>query len=214
MPSPPELGTVPDETGGPSILRTDPESERIRSRTEGPARVGRYALTVLGAVAAAAGGALWVTGPAAPAVAFVVFGGAMIGLGILFDRLLRRERIHRVEQVHLWDEGVEVVLANGEIRVATWNDPKFALELYLRSSKGAAGPEVLLAWRMDSRLPLIPITAEGSDRLRQMAERAGLRCVELNPSRRKHGTRAITIYAEKVKPPAPLVPAKSKESTY
>lgn len=213
MPPLPEDRPAPEEAGGPSILRVDAESERIRRRTEWPARFGRYALTVLGVVAVGAGAALWLTLHSLPSIAFIVFGALMIGLGILFDRLLRRERIHRPEQVHLWDEGVEVVLSNGEIRVATWNDPKFALELYLRPLKGAAGSEVLLAWRMDSRLPLIPITSDGSDRLRQAAEKSGLRCVELNPSHGRRGTRAITIYAEKVPPVAPLVPTKSKKST-
>jgi hypothetical protein len=210
---PPPVGRPdPTEVGGLPILRTDPAAEHLRQRAQRPARLGRYALTILGAVTAGAGGALWRTQPSTPALAFIAFGALMVGLGLVQDRLLRREQTHRPVRADLWEEGVELVLANGELRAASWSDPDFALDLYLRPTANDGAPDVLVAWRMDPGVPLFPISLDGSDRLRQSAANVGLRCVELTAHGRKRGLRAISIFAENLKPPRPMVPAESERT--
>ncbi len=185
---------------GESLIHPDAASARMRRRLERPAQVGRYGFAVLGSVTAGAAVALGITAPSPIADAFLAFGGVMLLLAFAQHRLLQRTRAHWPSQAYLWKEGVEIVLENGDVRVAGWEDPRFVLDAYVRPGRDGAEPEVLLGWRMDGKLPLCPITSVGLDRLRAAADAHGLRTTEY---RSGGGARAMRGLEFRAPPPAP-----------
>ena len=168
-----------------SILRDGQEAARLRDRMERPARVGRLVLGLLGAVTASAGFATWVTAEAAVGLAVGAFGIVLIALGVVQHLLYRRDLEHWPDEAHLWTDGLEVVLHNGEVRGASWSDPDFALHLVARGAPPPANREYLLIWLTDAKVPPVELSAEGFDRVCRAAIDHGLRI-----SKGSHGSRA------------------------
>jgi hypothetical protein len=162
--------TKPAEASGIVILHPEAGSAEFRRKLERPAQVGRYAFGFFGAVTVAVGVALHLFHPTSVALALIAFGAVMIALAFVQHGLLGRDRRHWPTQALLWDEGVELILENGEIRAAEWDDPKFELDAFIRPGAKGRPDEVFLGWKMDSKLPLCPITPEGLDRLREAVD--------------------------------------------
>jgi hypothetical protein len=179
--------------GGVPLLRSDAESEGYRRQAELPSRLGRFVLIGLGGVIVGAGSGIWFAHPSAVADALLVLGALLIALGYVQHRLLLRDRDHWPKQAFLWEEGVELVLANGEIRAAPWSDPRFVLDLYARPVGRDAPDELLLAWKMDPKVPMTLITQEGFDRLRETAVVRGLEFSEYRADSRRRTLRGFEI---------------------
>jgi hypothetical protein len=164
---------------------------------ERPARLGRYVLTLLGAVSAGAGIAFWATTGSVVGLALGAFGGVLIVLGAVQHLLYRRDQTHWPEEVLLWDEGIELVLPNGEICGASWSDPDLGLQLVARRAPPPAQREYLLFWLSDSRIPPVELSAEGFDRVTEAAQQRGLRV-----SHTRHGARADAAQVVHIQSPA------------
>jgi len=180
---------------GLSIARSGEDATLLRRRLERPARLGRYAMTVLGAVTASAGVAFWVSTSSLVGVALGVFGALLVALGLVQHFLYRRDLEHWPTDVLLWDEGLELVLANGEVRGATWSDVDLALELVSRRAPLPAEREYLLLWLADSKIPPIQLSAEGYERLAKVAADGGLRITQSRRGARANAVQVIQIRA-------------------
>ena len=168
-----------------------------RRRRERPAEIGRYPLLGSGAVCASAGGALWLTAPSAHPLgaAFVAFGLVLMALGGSLHLLLVRERDRWPERAYAWDEGIELVLHDGELRATAWDDPKLALDVFVRPRARSSEDERLLVWRMGSGVPACDLTQPGFDRLIEIVNAHGLRLSEYRRGRRAREARAYEIRA-------------------
>jgi hypothetical protein len=191
----PAQATTPniESEQGVALLRTGEGSELLRRRIERSASLGRYVLVLLGVVAAAAGFALWVSTRASFGLAMGTFGGVLIFLGIVQHLLYRRDLAHWPDQAHLWTDGLELVLHNGEVRGASWADPDFSLHLVARRAPPPAEREYLLMWLMDSKVPPIELSATGFDQLQRMAADRGLQVSQTRRGSRANATQLIEI---------------------
>jgi len=152
-------------------------------------------MTVLGAVTASAGVAFWVSTSSLVGVALGVFGALLVALGLVQHFLYRRDLEHWPTDVLLWDEGLELVLANGEVRGATWSDVDLALELVSRRAPLPAEREYLLLWLADSKIPPVQLSAEGYERLAKVAADGGLRITQSRRGARANAVQVIQIRA-------------------
>jgi len=194
MPDAPSAGaadSAPVEQGISLLLPPEAASAR-RRRRDRPVEVGLYVLIGLGAVCAASGTAI-VLIAAEPVIAltFLGLGAVLIGIGMAVQRLIARDRHQAPEAAHAWEDGIELLLADGEIRAASWADPEFALDVMVRPGRGHKDAERLLLWRMDPMVPPGDLAPEGLDRLLDTTMSRGLRFVE---SRRGRATRETRLY--------------------
>lgn len=195
MESPGVVSPGPDVAeGGVSITRTGDEATQLRHRLERPARVGRVILSLLGAITAGAGIADWITTRSAAGIAIGVFGVVLLALGMIQHVLYRRDLRHWPTDVVLWDEGVELVLPNGEVRGASWSDPDLGLQLISRPAPSPANQEYLLLWLSDSKIPAVEISADGFDRISKLAVDRGLQTTVTHRGSRTRGTKIIHIH--------------------
>jgi len=209
--STPHSGALKNPTAdASSILRTGPDAELLRHRMERPARFGRVILPMFGAVTAAAGLAMLVVAGSALDLALGAFGLVLIVLGLVQHLLFRRDRSHWPDEACLWDDGLELVLHNGEVRGASWSDPDFALHLIARRAPAPTKREYLLIWLMESRIPPVEITAEGFDQVRRMAVDRGLQMQQTQRGTRRDATQHIDIRQSQAVTAAAL--AKGTES--
>jgi hypothetical protein len=169
---PSDPGIAADAEVGTSLVRTGPEVAALRRALERPARAGRYMLLLLGAIALGAGVAVYLTNTTVLGLAFAAFGVVLLALGGVQHFLLRRDLRNWPQDALLFEEGIEIVLANGEIRVLPWTDPKFSLALVSRKAPAPANREFLLVWLAEGKIPSIEISEEGFDAvIREVAAR-------------------------------------------
>jgi len=192
---------------GVSIARTGEDAAILRRRLERPARVGRYAMTFLGAVTASAGVAFWVSTASLFGVALGVFGVFLVALGLIQHFLYRRDLEHWPTDVMLWPEGLELVLPNSEVRGVTWLDSDLALELVSRRAPLPAKREYLLLWLSDSKIPPVQLSEGGYERLAKAAADGGL---SISQSRR--GARADAVQVIQIRAMTPPVPVEVKNN--
>ncbi|MCI4339596.1 MAG: hypothetical protein L3J68_04615 [Thermoplasmata archaeon] len=196
------------EEGGVSLIRDDEATALLRRRLERPARLGLYVLALPGAVAEAAGIALFLTSPSLLGVAVALFGGVLIVLGVVQFLLLQSDLAHWPDRVFLWEGGIELVLHNGEVRGVAWTDPDLALGLVARRAPPPAGREFLLVWMSEGRIPSIELSAEGFTRLRKAAEDHRLAVTEQRRGRASDGAQWIEIHPNR----AALLATSTRES--
>lgn len=180
------------EAGSP-ITRPEEEIPKLRVRLERPARVGRYFLGFLGAVSVAAGTALWTTTRSQPGIAVAVFGAVLIGLAAAQHLLFRRDLAHWPEQALLFEDGIELVLHNGEVRGAHWSESDLMIQLVDRRAPAPLNREYLLVWMMDPKIPPVELSAEGYERVRRAAEERFLQVSQRLRGGRKNATRVVEI---------------------
>ena len=195
-----------------SIARTGDEAAYLRRRMERPARVGRYVLTFWGAVTASAGFAFWIASGSTVGIAIGAFGVVLVVLGIVQHFLLIRDVAHWPSDVLLWDEGVELVLPNGEVRGVTWSDPDLALELVSRRAPVPAKREYLLLWLPDSKIPPVQLSEEGYERLARVATAGGLRISQNRRGGRADAFQVVQIRAMALAPAADVEPSARADS--
>jgi len=176
-----------------ALLRNDEESELLRHRLERPARLGRVGLGVLGATTVGAGVGVWLASESLPGIALLVFGAVLILLGVTQHLLLGRDRAFLPEQVLLWEEGLELVLHNGEVRGLAWSDPKLAFDLVARRAPPPTAREYLLVWMPDAKIPSIELSADGFEALRAAAVARRLVVAERRTGRRARETLWVAI---------------------
>jgi len=205
----PGRSNPPSEEAGIPLARSDSDSENLRRRMELPGHVGRYVLVMLGGVILAASAGLWFTHPSAVADALLVFGLVLAVLGVVQHLLLVRGRAHWPDQAFLWSDGLELVLHNGEIRAAPWNDPKFVLDVYCRPVRGVSDDEILLVWKMDARVPPCQLSVVGFDQLRMAATAHGLDVIEFRTGNRRRDMHAYEIRAPPASTASVTTPARS-----
>ncbi len=195
--------TSPEEHGA-SLLRPPGEAADLRRRRERPAEIGRYLLILLGAICGGAGSALWIT-THVPFVAGALlgFGLILVALGATLHLVLLRERVRWPEEAHAWEEGIELLLHDGEIRAASWTDPKLALDVFVRPRPGAVGDERLMVWRMDSSVPACDLSEAGFERLMKAVASHNLGLAEYRRGRSNREARAYEIRAVQVGARAP-----------
>jgi len=160
---------------------------------ERPGSLGRYVLVLFGAVTASAGVAEWATVGSALGLALGAFGSVLLVLGIVQHHLYRRDQAYWPDQAHLWADGVELVLHNGEVRGATWSDPDLALHMISRRAPPPIEREYLLVWLADSKVPPVELSAQGFDQLRQAAAHHDLEVSQSQRGRRADGVLLIEI---------------------
>jgi len=148
---------------------------------------------MIGGVTAAAGIAIWATSRTPLAEAIAGFGGVLLALGVAQHFLYRRDQAHWPEQAHLWADGVELVLHNGEARGASWSDPDFSLHLIARRARPPIGREFVMIWLMDSKVPPLELSPEGFERLRRAAADHGLDLIQSRRGSRSDATQFIHI---------------------
>ncbi len=146
---------------GTSLIRTGAEAEFLRRWLERPARAGRYALIGLGGTVVAAGVAVYLTNGSVLGIAFALFGAVLLGLGAVQHVLLRRELANWPLDALLFEDGIELVLSNGEIRGLPWADPTFSLALVSRKAPAPAHREFLLVWTNEGKIPSVELSEEG-----------------------------------------------------
>ena len=178
---------------GISILRTGDDAARLRNRLERSANIGRYAMVTVGSITAAAGVATWITSPSDVGIGIAAFGGVLLVLGVVQHLLYRRDLHHWPTEVLLQDEGLELILPNGQVEGAMWSDPDFGLHLIARPAPEPAKREFLLIWLMDSRIPPVEISEEAFDRLREIAVNSGLRMSQRQRGSRTKPTQFVEI---------------------
>jgi hypothetical protein len=101
----------------------------------------------------------------------------------------------QVTQAHLWAEGIELELRNGELRAFAWDDPTLEIEVFERARGPGREPERLMRWRADRRVPAFPITGEGLQAITGAAIANRLRVKEVRWGRQGRETRATEILA-------------------
>ena len=206
----PSAAPEPPDDG--SILAPEAGDEGARRRAERPAQVGRYAFSFLGGVVVAASTGLLLTHGTPLALGLLALGAVLLALAYVEHRWLLRDRSHRPIEAHLWPEGVELVLANGEIRVASWNDTAFAMDVFVHPARRDRPAEVIVAWKMDRRVPLFRTTEAALDRLRGAAETHGLLCAEYRPSTSPRAMRGFEIRARRVVPAPERAPVDGERT--
>jgi len=184
----------PDSVTESSIFRDGPEATGLRDRMERPARVGRVALSFLGVVTASAGIAMWLSTKSGLGVALFGFGGVLLVLGAVHHHLYRRDQAYWPQEAHLWSDGLELVLHNGEVRGASWSDPDLSLQLIARRAPAPAGREYVLIWLMDPKVPPVELSAEGFERVRQSAADHGLDLAQNRRGSRADSAQMIHIH--------------------
>ncbi len=190
----PTAGNLPiPPEGGVSLARTGDDATMLRRRLERPARLGRTILVIIGGITASAGIADLITTRSTVGIAIAVFGFALLALGVVQHLLYQRDLKHWPTDVLMWDEGVELVLANGEVRGVMWSDADIALQLVSRKAPKPAEREYLLLWLQDSKIPAVELSAEGYDRLTKTAADAGLQFAIVRRGHRTKGTQLIQI---------------------
>jgi len=183
-----------DLEGGESIVRAPEEGgEILRDRMERPARVGRFALALLGVVTASVGVAEWVTSRTVVGLSIGLFGVILLALAVVQQHLYSRDLAHWPDQAILWKEGLELVLHNGEVRGVTWAESDFALHLVERRAPIPANREYLLIWLPDPKIPPVELSADGFERLNRVASDRNLSVVESRRGSRPDATRLIEI---------------------
>jgi hypothetical protein len=183
----------PEERGS-SLIHPLAESAQLRRRRERPAELGRYPLALLGVVCAASASALWLFQHVSVlSVALLAFGLLLIALGATLHLVLLRDRERWPEEAHAWEEGIEILLHDGDLKAALWDDPKLALDVFVRDRKGSAEPERVLCWRMDRAIPPCDLTQEGFDRLMQIVASRDLGLREYRSGRPGREARAYEI---------------------
>lgn len=155
---------------GTSLIRTGTEADELQRRLERPARMGRYLLLLLGAIVLGAGLAVFLTNGSLLGIAFALFGAVLLVLGVVQHLLLRRELAHWPKEALLHEDGIELVLRNGEVRVLGWSDPEFAMALVARRAKPPVNREWLLLWIADTKVPSVELSEEGFDAVMREAE--------------------------------------------
>lgn len=193
-----------DSEGGISILRADAETDRERLRYERSSVFARFGLIGLGAVTLGSGAGLVLAHYALVAFAILAFGLLLMILGAVQHLLFLRGRDRWPTQLVLFDTGVEVVLRNGDVRAAEWNDPKLALEVQTHPRSDGSGDAATLFWRMDRSIPPCAITADGFAKLQGEIVGRGL---SMNDSRR--GPRRQETRVLQIGPAPPKTVAKS-----
>jgi len=126
-------------------------------------------------------------------IALGAFGVVLIVLGVAQHLLFRNDQAHWPDEACLWEDGLELILHNGEVRGASWSDPELALHLVARRAPPPAKREYLLIWLMESRIPPVEISAEGFDQLRKVAVDRGLQMSQTQRGRRSDATQFIEI---------------------
>jgi hypothetical protein len=201
-----EISTSPVGTSdepvdeGISIARTGPEAEYLRRRLERSAKFGRTAMVTVGAIALAAGAATWITSRTNVGVFVAAFGGVLVVLGLVQHLLYRRDLENWPKDILLQDEGIEVLLSNGEIHGVTWSDPDLTLQLIGRPVRSPANREYLLMLLMESRIPPIEITSEGFDRLRKILGDHGFLIEQSQRGKRANPVQMILVRQRPMEP--------------
>ncbi len=189
-PTPP---APPGGDPGVSILRTGIEVDDWRRRMERTVEWGRYVLLGFGAVALGSGTALVLAHRSIAAFVILAFGLLLMALGAVQHFYYRRGKALWPEQMLLFPDGLELVLHNGEIRSAEWSDPALDLEVHERPQWVGSADAVVLQWRMDTRVPPCPITADGFERLKREAVRRDLKLEEVRSGGGKRELRMFTF---------------------
>lgn len=184
----PTVEAAAPEESGLSILRSDAFADRFRRGMNRTSQLGRYFLVGLGAVAVGSAVGLFfgrqtVSHQTDVALAILLLGVILVVGGIAEYRSTQRRQAHWPVKILLHEDGIELLLDNGEVRGAEWNDPKLDLEVHSRPSKRAAGSEVTLVWRMDRRIPPSPLSPEGFEHLRTEVMRRKLKLQEFHQGR-------------------------------
>ncbi len=188
----------PDEDHGSSLLKPAEEVAILRRRRERPAELGRYPLMLLGAVGTLAGAALWATSKVrfdAVGLALAASGLIFIALGLTLHLILLRDRDRWPEQAHAWDDGIEIVLHDREVKAALWTDPKFAVDLFVHRPRNASDEVRLLYWKMDPAVPPCDLSKSGFDRLMAIVASRDLRLSEFRSGPKGRESRAYEIRA-------------------
>ncbi len=196
-PGPPPSDSAPDEHGF-SLLKPHEEVASLRRRRERPAEVGRYLLILLGAVCTGTGGALWFSSGVRVLtvdLALLGFGLVLVALGAALHLFLLRDRDRWPESAHAWEEGLEIVLHDQEVKAALWTDPKLALDLFVHRPRNAADDVRLLYWRMDRAVPPCDLSQAGFDRLMRIVATRELRMAEFRSGSKGREARAYEIRA-------------------
>jgi hypothetical protein len=181
-----------------SLLRPQQEVSELRRRRERPAELGRYPLLMLGAIALAAGATLWLTSRTRIdqlAIILCAFGLTLAAIGGLLHLLLLRERDRWPEAAHAWDEGIEIVLHDHEVKAALWSDPKLAIDLFVHRPRNGPDDVRLMYWKMDGAVPPCDLSTEGFDRLMAIVVAQNLRLNELRSGPRGRESRVFEIRA-------------------
>ena len=194
---------------GVSLLRPPEEAAAFRDRRERPAQIGRYLLIGLGAVCAGASIALWLTTHvSAVAVALLGFGLFLMALGATLHLVLLRDRERWPEEAHAWEEGIEILLHDGELRATAWTDPNLALDLFIHPRPRSTGEERLLVWRMGSPIPPCDLSDRGVTRLMEVVTAHDLPLAEYRHGRKAREARAYEIRGRRKLGAAPGPPAR------
>jgi len=185
---------APGTDHGASLLVPAEETERSRRRRERPAVLGRYPLLVLGAVCGAAGVGLLLSARISPiAVAIAAFGLTLIALGAALHLFLLRDRERWPEEVHAWDEGIEVVLHNQDVRAAAWTDPRLAFDIFVHRPGASSEESREFHWRMDSGVPACDLSQAGFDRIMKIVVERNLKLAEYRAGAKGKESRAYEI---------------------
>ncbi len=200
MPTAAEASSPPapiDERGF-SLLKPLDEVAVLRRRRERPAELGRYPLILLGVVGTGAGAALWLTTKAGSlpiGLGILVFGLTLIALGVALHLVLRRDQRRWPEQAYAWEEGMELVLHDLQVKAVLWTDPKLALDLFVHRPRGAADEVRLLYWKMDAAVPPCDLSGAGFDRLMKIVAERRLHLAEYRSGPEGREARAYEIRA-------------------
>ena len=185
---------IPTEEHGLSLLRPPTETAELRHRRERPAAIGRHLLIGLGVVCAGASSALWITTHVSPvAVSLLGFGLFLVALGATLHLVLLRDRERWPEEAHAWEEGIELLLHDGELRAAAWTDPKLALDIFVHPRRRSTEVERLLVWRMDAAIPPCDLSERGLGRLMEVVRTHELQLAEYRSGRKDREARAYEI---------------------
>ena len=157
-------------------------------------------MILLGAICVSAGAALWITSKSRlypPGLMFCAFGLTLVALGAVLHLILLRERDRWPEAAHAWDEGIEIVLHDHEVKAALWEDPKLAIDLFVHRPRNAIDDVRLLYWKMDPAVPACDLSREGFDRLMSIVVAQDLRLIEYRTGPRGRESRAYEIRARR-----------------
>lgn len=215
-PGPPPSDPPPEERDF-SLLKPAEEVAAQRRRRERPAEIGRYPLIMLGGVCAAAGAALWLTSRvhlSPVGIMLLAFGLTLIALGSALHLFLLRDRDRWPESAHAWDDGIEIILHDQEVKAALWTDPKLALDLFVHRPRNAPDDARILYWKMDPAVPPCDLSQAGFDHLMRIVATRDLRLSEYRSGPKGKEARAFEIRApgrrlELGKMTAPRGPSRS-----
>lgn len=206
----PALKVAQEQSDPSELCRTDLAYVKQHSRRRYHVMEATLGGIVAGFGVVTYGALAWPAGLAFSNQVPIGVGAYIVGVSALGYFLVGRGLRRRIVSARLVPEGVQAVLQEGTTIVASWKDPKFALDCLVRPQQDRSPPvSYVLMWPMDRRVSAGELTAQGMARLLEAARNQGLEVSEKPLGKGPSSMELREVRAPGQKNPAPRETKKS-----